>query len=82
MPETVPMDKVIDTIGKEAVQKLADSFPGMQLYLPKKGIEFLGQAEKEQYIKNLFYHSAVQISDIAKKVDLSEDRIRKIINKR
>lgn len=82
MPDAISIEKAIDSIGKQAVEKLIDDFPGMQLYLPKKGIAFLGQAEKEQYIKNLFYHSAVQISDIAKKVELSEDRIRKIINKR
>ena len=47
------------------------------LYVPKKGID-MTQEEKEKYILNLFY-SGVDYQEIAKRIDLSVDRVKKII---
>ena len=80
MPRQVNINELKNKIGDEVVQKLYDEFAGMMIYIPKKGID-MTQEEKEQYIINLFYDSGYSVQKIAKKVNLSEDRIRKIIYK-
>ena len=82
MSNTASIQKVKELIGDEAVQVMIDNFAGMLLYIPKKGIDFLDQEAKELYIRNLFFESGRSIEYIADKVDLSIDRVRKIINKR
>ena len=80
MPRQVNINELKNKMGDEVVQKLYDEFAGMMIYIPKKGID-MTQEEKEQYIINLFYDSGYSVQKIAKKVNLSEDRIRKIIYK-
>ncbi len=80
MPRQVNINELKNKIGEEIVQKLYDEFAGMMIYIPKKGIN-MTQEEKEQYIINLFYDSGYSVKKIAEKVNLSEDRIRKIIYK-
>lgn len=82
MPNYIPIHELKDSLGDEAVNIMMDKYPGMLLYIPKKGIEFIDQESKEQYIRNLFFDSGKSIEYIADKVDLSKDRVRKIINKR
>ena len=64
-------------MGDEIVKKLYDEFAGRMIYVPKKGID-MTQEEKEKYILNLFY-SGVDYQEIAKRIDLSVDRVKKII---
>lgn len=82
MPEKVSLSELKKIMGDNIVNKLYDEFAGMIIYIPKKGIKFPNQKAKEQYIFNCFYESNVQISEIAERVDLSEDRIRKILDKK
>lgn len=81
MPKKVSLNELKKKIGEEVVQKLYDEFAGMMIYIPKKGID-MTQEEKEQYIFNCFYESNVKIPEIAERVGLSEDRTRKILDKK
>lgn len=80
MPEKVSLNELKKKIGDENVKKLYDEFAGRIIYIPKKGIKY-NQAEKEIIIYNLFYESGVDKKDIAIKMNLSEDRINKILKK-
>ena len=77
MPEKVSLNELKKKMGDEIVKKLYDEFAGRIIYVPKKGID-MTQEEKEKYILNLFY-SGVDYQEIAKRIDLSVDRVKKII---
>lgn len=77
MPEKVSLNELKKKMGDEIVKKLYDEFAGRMIYVPKKGID-MTQEEKEKHMLNLFY-SGVNYQDIAKRVDLSVDRVKKII---
>lgn len=79
MPKKVGLHDLKKVIGEENTKKLYDAFAGMNIYMPKKGIKFSNQKEKEQYIRNLYFHAGKSVQYIANNVDLSIDRIRKII---
>ena len=81
MPRQVTLQELKNKIGEKNAQKLYKEFAGMIIYIPKKGIKFSTQEAKEKCIRNLYYNSGYSITQIAEKVDLSEDRIRKIIYK-
>lgn len=83
MPRQVNINELKNKIGDEVVQKLYDEFAGMMIYIPKKGID-MTQEEKEMYIYNCYYdpNTFVKIPEIAERVGLSEDRIRKILDKK
>lgn len=78
MPEKVSLSELKKKMGDEIVKKLYDEFAGRMIYVPKKGID-MTQEEKEKYILNLYYDSGVNYQDIAKRVNLSVDRVKKII---
>lgn len=80
MPKKVSLNELKKKIGEEVVQKLYDEFAGMMIYIPKKGID-MTQEEKEQYIFNCF-DAGVNYQEIANRVDLSVDRVKKIIYKK
>lgn len=80
MPEKVSLNELKKKMGDEIVKKLYDEFAGRMIYVPKKGID-MTQEEKEKYMLNLFY-SGVNYQEIAKRVDLSVDRVKKIICKK
>lgn len=77
MPEKVSLNELKKKMGDEIVKKLYDEFAGRIIYVPKKGID-MTQKEKEKHILNLFY-SGVNYQEIAKRIDLSVDRVKKII---
>lgn len=77
MPKKVSLNELKKKMGDEIVKKLYDEFAGRIIYVPKKGID-MTQEEKEKYILNLFC-SGVDYREIAKRVDLSVDRVKKII---
>jgi len=82
LPDTVSIHRIKEVIGEEAVQKMIDSFPCTQLYIPNRIPDFPDLESRNQYIKNLYYSAGKAIDDIAAKVDLSSDRVRKIIYQR
>lgn len=77
MPRQVSIKELKKKMGEDTVNKLYEEFAGMTIYIPKKGIEYT-QEEKEEYILNLFY-SGRPLPSIANEMNLSIDRIRKII---
>lgn len=77
MPEKVSLNELKKKMGDEIVKKLYAEFAGRIIYVPKKGVD-MTQKEKEKHILNLFY-SGVNYQEIAKRVDLSVDRVKKII---
>lgn len=83
MAKMVSTSEMIEALGKEEYQKLCDRFAGGSHYFRKdpNAIDFPDQASKEQYIRNLFYSSKTP-QEIADLMNMSVDRIGKIINKR
>lgn len=78
MPKKVSLNELKEKMGDDIVKKLYDEFAGRMIYVPKKGID-MTQEEKEKYILNLYYDSGVNYQDIAKRVNLSVDRVKKIV---
>lgn len=78
MPKKVSLNELKEKMGDDFVKKLYDEFAGKMIYVPKKGID-MTQEEKEKYILNLYYDSGVNYQDIAKRVNLSVDRVKKIV---
>lgn len=71
--------KVKEVLGDELVKALYKNFPGCQLYIPKKEAElYLSMDERNQRICNLYY-SGKTYDEIADMMELSKDRITKII---
>lgn len=80
MPRKVGIKELKEKMGEKTTNKLYEEFAGSTIYIPKKGIKFPTQEEKEKYILNLFY-SGRPLQSIADEMNLSIDRIRKIIYK-
>lgn len=80
MSRQVSIKELKQKMGEDTANKLYEEFAGMTIYIPKKGIEHT-QEEKEEIIYNMFYESMIDKKDIAIKMDLSEDRINKILKK-
>lgn len=79
---TVSFYEVKEVIGEEAAQKMMENFPCKQLYIPNKMPEFPDNETRNQYIKNLFYNAGKSVNEIADRVDLSIETVRKIINRK
>lgn len=79
MPKRLTNQNLKDIIGEESFKKLYEVAAGQTIYIMKKSPDFTNQKEKEEYIFNLFC-GGVSYQDIADKVDLSVDRVTKIIN--
>lgn len=84
MAKSVTVYELSQVIGKQAVQDAINAFGGMSCYLSTDpmALEFPGKPEKHEYIKNLFFNSGKSVNEIAEKVGMSIDHIRKIINER
>jgi DNA-directed RNA polymerase specialized sigma subunit len=76
---TVSFYEVKKVIGEEAAKKMMDAFPSMDLHIPNRMHEFPSFEARNQYIRNLYYSAGKTIEDIAPRVGLSSDRVRKII---
>jgi Mor family transcriptional regulator len=77
---SIPFYEVKEVIGEEAAQKMMESFPCTNIYIPNRMPEFPDNETRNQYIKNLFFNSAKSVNEIADRFGLSIDRVRKIIN--
>lgn len=84
MAKSVTVYEISQVIGKDMTQKLIEEYGGMSCYLSTDpmALEFPGKPEKHEYIKNLFFNSGKSVNEIAEKVGMSIDHIRKIINER
>ncbi|QUH18693.1 Mor transcription activator family protein [Alkaliphilus sp. B6464] len=84
MAKSVTVYEVSQVIGKDMAQKLIEEYGGMSCYLSTDpmALEFPGKPEKNEYIKNLFFNSGKSVNEIAEKVGMSIDHIRKIVNER
>jgi DNA-binding NarL/FixJ family response regulator len=82
LPKSVSIYEIKEVIGEETVLKMIEQFPCSQLYIPNKIPEFPDLDKRNQYIKNLYFSSGKSINEIAAKVDLSTDRVRKIVSQR
>lgn len=80
MPKRLTNQNLKDIIGEESFKKLYEAAAGQTIYIMKKSPDFTNQKEKEEYIFNLS-ESGVSYPEIADKVDLSVDRVTKIISK-
>ena len=74
--------KVKEILGEDVANALCDTFPGRQLYIPKKSIsiQFESLTDRNQFICNLFYSAGKTHDEIAALMGLSKDRIMKIIS--
>jgi DNA-directed RNA polymerase specialized sigma subunit len=76
--------KVKEVLGDDFANALCKTFPGYQLYIPKKqtALNLKNLDERNKYICNLFLHSGKTYGEIAELMGLSKDRIIKIISNR
>ena len=74
--------KVKEVLGEDVANALCDTFPGNQLYIPKKptSLQFKDSTDRNQYICNLFLGAGKSYDEIAELMGLSKDRIMKIIS--
>lgn len=74
--------RVKEVLGDEIVNALCNNFPGKQLYIPKKqtSLQFKTIDERNEYICNLFLGAGKSYDEIATLMNLSKDRIMKIVS--
>jgi Mor family transcriptional regulator len=77
---TVKFYEIKELIGEEAAQKMMEEFPCMHLYIPNKMPEFPDNETRNKYMKNLFHNSGKSVPEIADRMDLSIETVRKIVN--
>lgn len=73
----VTIHQVRRVLGDEVADALFEHFPGQQLYIPKKSSSMM--VEKDAYIYNLFTKSGKTYDEIADMMELSKDRVQKIV---
>ena len=80
MPQKVSLKELKKKMGEEITRKLYKEFAGRIIYIPKKGI-YMTQEEREKCILNLYYESGIDYPEIAERMNLSVDRVKKIVYK-
>lgn len=68
-------------LGEDVANALFEHFPGQQLNIPKKSCSmmFETQEERDNCIFNLCTESGKSYDEVAEMMDLSKDRISKIV---
>lgn len=79
MAVRISIHEVKDMLGEEAAQKLMDAYPGREIYIPKKSSEFPNLEARDDFIYNMCTSSGRTYREVAELVDLSEDRVRRIV---
>lgn len=76
--------QVKEKLGDDVANSLCDTFPGEQLYIPKKqtSLQFESIDDRNKYICNLFYSAGKSYDEIAALMGLTKDRIMKIVSDR
>ena len=77
----VTIHQVRKVLGDEVADALFEHFPGEQLNIPKKSssMMFENMDERDAYIFNLCTESGKSYDEVAEKMELSKDRIQKIV---
>ena len=70
-----------DLVGEECFEKIMTTLAGSTVYFPAQS-EFPDREERNLQIKDDFYSGKYEVSDLAKKYDLSISRVYKIIQAR
>ncbi len=83
MKKTVSVYEISKVIGESNTKTLIDNFGGMTCYFSTDpmAIKYSDKPERNQVIKNLFFDSGLSVNEISKRMNLSSDHVRKIINK-
>lgn len=84
MSKAITEQELCSVIGEELFQKCSDKFSGRQYYFKKKPnpLKFNNQQEKEEFIYNACIKSGVSLTDVADKVQLTPERVKKIFYKK
>lgn len=74
--------RVKEVLGEDFANALYETFPGEQLNIPKKkcSMQFESLDARNQYIFNLFTSAGKSYDEIADRMELSKDRVMKIIS--
>lgn len=77
----VTIHQVRKVLGDEVADALFEHFPGQQLNIPKKicSMMFESNDERDAYIFNLCTKSGKSYDEVAEMMQLSKDRISKIV---
>lgn len=80
MSKAITEQELCSVIGEELFQKCSDKFSGRQYYFKKKPnpLNFNSQQEKENFIYNACIKSGASFDDVADKVQLSPERVKRI----
>lgn len=71
------IEQVKMVLGDEVVNALYKHFPGQKLYIPKKSSSMM--IDRDECIYNLFTKSGKTYDEIADMMELSKDRVQKIV---
>lgn len=77
----VTIHQVRKILGDAVADALFEHFPGQQLNIPKKSSSMMFETieERDAYIFNLYTKSGKSYDEIADMMELSKDRISKIV---
>jgi hypothetical protein len=82
--ERIPITEICELIGEEQTQKLIDTFPGMYCRFPKKRniLQFPTTEAKMDYIERMFKGGLGTFEEIAAKMDLGVEQVKKLYYER
>lgn len=80
MSKAITEKELCSVIGEELFQKCLEKFSGRQYYFKKKPnpLNFKNQQEKEDFIYNACIKSGASFNDVADKVQLTPERVKRI----
>lgn len=71
------IEQIRKVLGDDVADALYQNFPGQQLYIPKKFSSMI--VDRDEYIYNLCIESGKTYDEIADMMELSKDRVQKIV---
>ena len=75
------LDRLKTIVGEDVYQKVVTELAGMTVYFPSN-YEWQDKASRNLALKEDFFSGEYEISDLARKYDLSISRVYKIIQQR
>ncbi|MDE7016228.1 MAG: hypothetical protein K2P65_01460 [Lachnospiraceae bacterium] len=78
------LKKLKDIIGEEAYKQVLEEMAGATVYFPSQpsNAEWMDKEQRNISLKEDFYSGKYEVSDLARKYDLSISRVYKIIQGR
>lgn len=78
------LKKLKDIIGEEAYKQVLEQMAGATVYFPAlpSNAEWMDKEQRNLILKEDFYSGKYEVSDLARKYDLSISRVYKIIQGR